>query len=267
MTWRSTDVFRPLKLKSRRPGRCGAFRSACVSRVFGNGIARSFPCVASRSIDRPARIPQPEQLGHLVVGLARRIVACTAQGVGTRRRGRRGKGWCGRPTRRGRPPAAASRRSRAPATRCGRPGGGRARAARRAPRPAISRTRRRPAATRRGRAPASRQSRRTQATPLRPARARRRRRCRGCAVVPTAPARRRPTRGGSSTCDATTLDRIRHGRAGSPVSSTTAAAVSSHDVSMPRMIMAAGSGQSAAGRSGRHGGRIVTAFAAALAAR
>src|SRR5688572_32476423 len=41
VTYRSTDVFRPLKLKSRRPDRCGALRSACVSRVFGNRIARS----------------------------------------------------------------------------------------------------------------------------------------------------------------------------------------------------------------------------------
>ena len=54
VTCRSTDVFSPLKLKSRRPGRCGALRSACVSRVFGNGIARSLP-VGARDGRSPAR--------------------------------------------------------------------------------------------------------------------------------------------------------------------------------------------------------------------
>mgnify|MGYP003694743435 CR=1 FL=1 len=37
VTWRNTDVFNPLKLKSRVPGRSGALRSACVSRMRGNG--------------------------------------------------------------------------------------------------------------------------------------------------------------------------------------------------------------------------------------
>src|SRR5688500_12741815 len=40
-----------------------------------------------------------------------------------------------------------------------------------------------------------------------------------------------------STCEATTLERRRHGRSASPVSSTSAAAVSSQEVSMPRTIM------------------------------
>src|SRR3954464_8576974 len=40
-----------------------------------------------------------------------------------------------------------------------------------------------------------------------------------------------------ATCDATILDRIAQGVAASPVSSTTAADVSSHEVSMPRMRM------------------------------
>jgi hypothetical protein len=35
-----------------------------------------------------------------------------------------------------------------------------------------------------------------------------------------------------AVCDATMFDRIAQGRAGSPVSASTAAAVSSHDVSM-----------------------------------
>ena len=36
-----------------------------------------------------------------------------------------------------------------------------------------------------------------------------------------------------STCEAMTLDRICHGRAGSSISATTAAAVSSHELSIP----------------------------------
>src|SRR5262245_9646855 len=40
-----------------------------------------------------------------------------------------------------------------------------------------------------------------------------------------------------STCEATTLERTRQGRSASPVSSTTAAAVSSQEVSIPRTIM------------------------------
>jgi hypothetical protein len=40
-----------------------------------------------------------------------------------------------------------------------------------------------------------------------------------------------------STCEAMTLERMRQGRAASPVVWTTAAAVSSHDVSIPRTFI------------------------------
>ncbi len=71
----------------------------------------------------------------------------------------------------------------------------------------------------------------------RPARARRRRRCRGRAGGTRSRARRRPIRDGSPTCEAMTLDRAIQGRGESSVVETTAAAVSSHEVSMPRTFM------------------------------
>ena len=43
-----------------------------------------------------------------------------------------------------------------------------------------------------------------------------------------------------SACEAMTFDRIRHGRDASPVADTTAAAVSSQEVSMPRTVMGLG---------------------------
>ena len=57
---------------------CGALRSACVSRARREIERAVVPLRATRSIDRPARIPEPEQLRHLVVRLPRRIVARAA---------------------------------------------------------------------------------------------------------------------------------------------------------------------------------------------
>ena len=88
VTCRSTAVFRPLKLKSRSPLRCGAFRSACVSRVVGSAIARSLPLRGQPVDDRPAGIAEAEQLGDLVVRLARRIVARPADELVAGRRAR-----------------------------------------------------------------------------------------------------------------------------------------------------------------------------------
>ena len=48
----------------------------------------------------------------------------SGRSAGRRPARRSGTGWCGRPTRRGPPQAAAARRAQAPATRCARPGGG-----------------------------------------------------------------------------------------------------------------------------------------------
>ena len=133
---RTTDVLSPLKLKSLRPGRCGALRSACVSRVRGSGTARSLPCAARRSMTGPPGIAEAEEPRHLVVGLAGRVVARAAQALEDARRAARDTGWCARPTPPARRRAAASRRLRAPATRCGPPGGAPEPAARREPTPA-----------------------------------------------------------------------------------------------------------------------------------
>ena len=150
-----------------------------------------------------------------------------------------GTGWCARPTRPARPPAAASRRARARATRCGRPGDGRRRAARRAPRPATfaNDTPTSSEPTRPG--PASRRPRRVapvdaaveqraldDAADVADVLARRQLRHDAAPLaMDRRPARRRRSSG------------VATGRAASPVSSTTAAAVSSQDVSMPRTII------------------------------
>ena len=130
--------------------RCGRRASGASSAARSRGRCRSR---ASRSIDRAARIAETEQLRHLVVRLAGRIVSRPAEQLVATRDARPDTGWCARPRPRARPPAAAARRSAAPATRCGRPGDARRRAAGRRPRPPPSRTTRRPAASRRGPGP------------------------------------------------------------------------------------------------------------------
>ena len=77
-TWRRTAVFRPLKLKSNRYSRAGAFRSGCVSRVDGSRIAGASASAASRSMIGPPGYPKSEELRHLVVGLPRGIVSRAA---------------------------------------------------------------------------------------------------------------------------------------------------------------------------------------------
>ena len=158
-------------------------------------------------------------------------------GADTSRGARRDTGWCGRPRRPGRPTAAAARRSGARATRCGRRDDGR--------RPAAGRPRRGGLRERH-----ADQQRSDEAGPLRdrdgaevapgrspprPARARRRRQmsrmCWREASSGTTP----PHSRWIATCEATTFERIAQGFAASPVSSTTAADVSSQEVSMPRM--------------------------------
>ena len=234
---RSTAVLRPLKLKSRSPFSSGALRSACVRRVPGSATARSLPLVAQPIDHRPARIAEPEQLRHLVVRLPRRVVARAAEELVAARRARRGTGWCGRPRRRGRPRAAAARRSAARATRCGRRGGARRRSAARAaaaaafandtptsseptsPGPCVTATA--PRSAHDARASASARSTTPQMSRM----------CWREASSGTTP----PHSRWIGTCEATTFERIAHGRAASPVSSTTAADVSSHEVSMPRI--------------------------------
>ena len=243
-TSRSTAVFSPLKLKSTRratsggstpsPVGRGALRSACVSRAAGKSKARSLPSRASAIDHRPARIPEPEQLRHLVVRLPRRIVAGPADQPVATRLGDRGRGWCARRRRPAPRPAAAARRARGPATRCGRRGDAPERPGCPAPTRTPWRTPRRRAASRRDPGPASPRPRRSRpATP-----------CACSSAASTTPQMSRtcwreassgttpPHSRWIAACDATTFERIAQGRAASPVSATTAAAVSSHEVSI-----------------------------------
>ena len=108
-TCRSTAVLSPLKLKSQLARQSAArCDRRCVMRVVGKAHGAVVALRASRSMTGPPGIPEPEQLRHLVVRLARRIVARPADQPVVARRAARGRGWCGRRTRRGRPPAAAA---------------------------------------------------------------------------------------------------------------------------------------------------------------
>ena len=233
-TWRSTAVLRPEKLKSNRPSRSGALRSGLVSRVPGHAIDRGLP-VRGEAIDhRPSRIAQSQQLGHLVVGLARGIVAACGRGGRTHPRAARDRGWYARPTPPGPPPGAAPRHDPARLTRYGRRGDGRRPAACPRPRPRPWRRTHRPAAIPPARVPASRPWHRLPPTPMAASASARsttpqmsRTCCREASSGTTPPQAR-----WISTCDATMLEATAHGRARSPVSVTTAAAVSSHEVSM-----------------------------------
>ena len=177
--------------------RCGRHASAASSAARPRDRCRSR---ASRSIDRPARIAEAEQLRHLVVRLARRIVARAAEqlvapgpldeiqagvAAGHDQHDRRQRQlavlstsdsmwparWCTATS--GRPAAAAAAFANDTPTSSEptRPG------------PCVTAT-----------APRSRPGDAGVAR----ARARRRRRCRGCAAATRAPARRRPTRDGSA---------------------------------------------------------------------
>ena len=65
MTCRITAVLMPLNEKSSRPASPGAFRSRCVMRVIGNGIARSLPSPASLSMIGPPGYPRPSSFATL----------------------------------------------------------------------------------------------------------------------------------------------------------------------------------------------------------
>ena len=206
--WRTTAVLRPEKLNS---ARCrapagtraaarsggGGLRSACVNR----GRGRSHRVVASlarQAIDRrPARIAESQQLRHLVVRLARRVVARPADEpiharlrheIQTRVSARHDED---RRRQRDR------RRARERSTRCARRGDARRRSACRAPRPRPWRTTT-PTSSEPTRPGPLRHRDRVDVRPARrrhpPARARRRRRCRARAGATRSPARRRPTR-------------------------------------------------------------------------
>ena len=203
-------------------------------------VDRAIVAGAREPVDHgPARIPEAEQLRHLVVRLPGRIVTGAAEKLVGPRRPDSDTGSCARPRRRARWPAAAARRSGGRATRCGRPGDGPPRAEDRSdaasafandtptssdptrPGPCVTAI----APSSPGLACASPSARST--TPQMS------RTCWREASSGTTP----PHSRWISTCDATTFERIAHGRAASPVSSTTAAAVSSQEVSMPRMSM------------------------------
>ena len=94
---------------------------------------------ASRSTTGPPGYPRPSSLATLSYAspaASSRVRPSSSYDPAPRR----DRGWCGRPTRPGRRPAAASRRLRARAIRCGRQGDGPARRAPTAPRRATSRT-------------------------------------------------------------------------------------------------------------------------------
>ena len=276
-TCRSTAVFRPLKLKSARcssafskPGgrtpTGPGVRSLCV--ILKRGRSRRDRCrpCDRRSIDRPARVAEAEQLGHLVVGLPRRVVARAAEQVGTRRR--RGTqiqaGVAARDDQHDRRQRQ-RRRCAGPATRCGRRGGGRRRAAGRATAPAPWRTdtptsseptRPGPCVTAtasrsRQPTPASASARSTHAADVADVLARRRAR-----------ARRRPTRGGSRPARRRRSSGRATGVPASPVSSTTAAAVSSQE-RLDAEDQHGGSSTSADADPARAGGRLRVARTAA----
>ena len=100
-----------------------------LMRAIVKSTAWSFAPARQPVDDGAARIAEPEQLGHLVERLARRVVARAAeQPVAAARRAPR-TGWCGRRRPPARARAAGSRRARGRAPRCGRRCGGRAPAA------------------------------------------------------------------------------------------------------------------------------------------
>ena len=235
----------------------GRRRSACVMRICGKSNARSF-AGARRAIDRrPAGIPEAEQLGHLVVRLARRIVPRAAQ--------RAVAPWLGHDVE-----------ARVPARDDEHDGRQRQRAVVEEQRldvagEVVHRHQRHAARDRqRLRERHADEQRSDQARPLRDgnrvdvvegrrrrrrARARRRRRCRARAAARRARARRRPTRGGSRPATPRRSSGASHGRAGSSTSSTTAAAVSSQEVSMPRIRMRPTSRSALRRRAGVDGAR------------
>ena len=193
-TSRSTAVFSPLKLKSTRRATSGGNRPSLVGlrrvpirvrKPRRREVARPIVAVAREPVDhRPSRIPEPEQLRHLVVRLSRRIVSRAAdQAVGA---GLGDQIQAGVPARHdehgGRQRQLAVLPGRA--TRCGLRDDARARPESRAPRRTPSRTRHRRAASRRGRAPESPPRRRDPPStrPPRPGPLRPRRRCRARAA-------------------------------------------------------------------------------------
>ena len=246
-TSRSTAVFSPLKLKSIRramsAGRipsavaCGALRSACVRRVAGNSTARSLPSRATRSMAGPARISEPQQLCDLVVRLPRRIVAGTADQLIT--------SWPVDEIQAGVPAGHDQHRRRE------RQLAMRKRERLDVPGQVVNRDHRNAArpGERLGERDAD-QQRSDQARPLRHGD-----RVDVVTVAPPVQAQPRMTPQMSRTCcreassgttpphsrwiaacEATTFERICQGRAASPVSATTAAAVSSHDVSIAEQV-------------------------------
>ena len=226
-TRRSTAVFRPLKLKSigadRR--RQQAWRRGCGRRVAigvrhaaasATRYARSLPVARQPVDDRPAGIAEAEQLRHLVVRLARRIVARAAEqlvaaGLATRYR----LVW---------PPDTTSTTAGSGSSPCCEherfdvAGEVMDRHERHAARPgdATSRTTRRRAASRRARAPASPRPRRDPCQPTcacssaRSTTPQMSRTCWRDASSGTTP----PHSRWMSACDATTFERSAHGRAG-----------------------------------------------------
>ena len=111
-TWRSTAVFRPLKLKSSSPGQ---LRRVAVgvrdARHAAASIARSLP-VLRQAIDRPARPDSPVRAAWPPCRTPRPPHRrASGRAAGSRRASAPDTGWCARRTRRARPPAAAARRS------------------------------------------------------------------------------------------------------------------------------------------------------------
>ena len=108
-----TEIDAALDRRRQQTGRAvgaGALRSACVMR--GTGNVRAVVSLPRDPIDdRPAGIAEPEQLGHLVVRLARRVVPRAADQLVAPGCSERDTGSCGRRTRRAPPPAAAARRA------------------------------------------------------------------------------------------------------------------------------------------------------------
>ena len=237
-TCRSTAVFSPLKLKSHCPFFRGSLRSGCVIRATGKRRARSLPVLARRSITGPPGYPRPSSfatLSYASPAASSRVRPMARYSPGARTSYRlvwppdttstiagSGSGPCWR-----------NSDSMWPARWCTGTSGRFHDAASdfandtptssdpTSPGPCVTAT-----------APRS-----FAVTAAPPARARPRRRCRGCAGATPVRARRRPTRDGSrpatprrSTARPTAARRR-------PTSSTTAAAVSSHDVSMPRMCI------------------------------
>ena len=128
-TWRSTAVFRPLKLKSRSPFSCGRVPVG-MRQARRRQRDRAIVAGSGETVDdRTARVAEAEQLRDLVVRLARRIVARPAEElVSTRAADQvqaRVPARDDEDDRRQRQLAVL----RARATRCGRPGGARRRAA------------------------------------------------------------------------------------------------------------------------------------------